>query len=170
VKSLRNLVRVMPRDWRDHIVWLVKRGRYEEVLTAVEELEAEENPSWPKRTQFECKRLGRRILSTLFTKVVSSNNDIIISSCTSPMLRGYERQGINSWLEKLEGFWSTQQSRRESVCQCGWNKDQGDYNVLRSQSHPSTRMSIGVIPLQIRTFAFGFTCLASYRRGGNDTS
>jgi hypothetical protein len=94
-RNLRNLVRVMPRDWRDHIVWLVKRGRYEEVLTTVEKLEAEEGPSCPKRTQIECKRSGRRILSTLFTKVVSSNKGIIISSCTSPMLRGYERQGIN---------------------------------------------------------------------------
>jgi len=42
VMSPRDLVRVMPRDRRDHIAWLVERGRYEEALTDVEKLEAEE--------------------------------------------------------------------------------------------------------------------------------
>jgi hypothetical protein len=42
VMSPRDLVRVLPRDRRDHIAWLVERGRYEEALTDVEKLEAEE--------------------------------------------------------------------------------------------------------------------------------
>ena len=42
VMSPRDLVRVLPRDLRDHIAWLVERGRYEEALTDVEKLEAEE--------------------------------------------------------------------------------------------------------------------------------
>jgi hypothetical protein len=48
----------MPRDRSDHIVWLLKAQRYEEVLTMVEKLEAEEGPSWPKRTKIKCKRIG----------------------------------------------------------------------------------------------------------------
>ncbi|KAF4619821.1 hypothetical protein D9613_004777 [Agrocybe pediades] len=42
VLSPRDLVRVMPRDRRDHVEWLVEKGRYEEALTEVEKLEAEE--------------------------------------------------------------------------------------------------------------------------------
>jgi len=42
VMSPRDLVRVMPRDRRDHVEWLVEKGRYEEALAEVEKLEAEE--------------------------------------------------------------------------------------------------------------------------------
>ena len=42
VMSPRDLVRVLPRDKRDHVAWLVERRRYEEALVAVEKLEAEE--------------------------------------------------------------------------------------------------------------------------------
>ncbi|KAF8967466.1 vacuolar assembling protein VPS41 [Flammula alnicola] len=42
VMSPRDLVRVMPRDRRDHVAWLVERRRYEEALTEVEKIEAEE--------------------------------------------------------------------------------------------------------------------------------
>jgi len=42
VMSPRDLVLVQPRDRRDHVVWLVERKRYEEALSAVEQMEAEE--------------------------------------------------------------------------------------------------------------------------------
>lgn len=42
VMSPRNLVKVKPRDKRDHVEWLVGRGKYEEALTAAETIEAEE--------------------------------------------------------------------------------------------------------------------------------
>lgn len=42
VMSPRDLVRVLPRDKRDHVAWLVERRRYEEALATVEKIEAEE--------------------------------------------------------------------------------------------------------------------------------
>ncbi|PPR01596.1 hypothetical protein CVT26_013335 [Gymnopilus dilepis] len=42
VLSPRDLVRVKPRDRKDHVQWLVDKGRYEEALTEVEKIEAEE--------------------------------------------------------------------------------------------------------------------------------
>ena len=50
------------------------------------------------------KRLDRSILSMLFTSMVSSNNNIIISSCMMTMLHDYEKQGINTCLEKFQGI------------------------------------------------------------------
>ncbi|KAJ3568468.1 hypothetical protein NP233_g5698 [Leucocoprinus birnbaumii] len=42
VMSPRDLVRVRPRDRRDHVAWLLERQRYEEALEEVEKLEADE--------------------------------------------------------------------------------------------------------------------------------
>ncbi|KAF5322517.1 hypothetical protein D9619_000186 [Psilocybe cf. subviscida] len=42
VMSPQDLVRVRPRDARDHVAWLVERERYEEALSTVEMIEAEE--------------------------------------------------------------------------------------------------------------------------------
>lgn len=42
VMSPRDLVKVMPRDRRDHVEWLVERGQYEEALKAAEEIEEQE--------------------------------------------------------------------------------------------------------------------------------
>ena len=42
VLSPRDLVRIKPRDRKDHVQWLVDKGRYEEALTEVEKIEAEE--------------------------------------------------------------------------------------------------------------------------------
>ncbi|KAF9449029.1 vacuolar protein sorting-associated protein 41 [Macrolepiota fuliginosa MF-IS2] len=41
VLSPRDLVRVRPRDRRDHVVWLVERQRYEEALEEVEKIEGD---------------------------------------------------------------------------------------------------------------------------------
>jgi hypothetical protein len=41
VLSPRDLVRVRPRDKRDHVAWLVERERYEEALDEVEKIEAD---------------------------------------------------------------------------------------------------------------------------------
>ncbi|XP_006456893.1 hypothetical protein AGABI2DRAFT_229096 [Agaricus bisporus var. bisporus H97] len=41
VLSPRDLVRVRPRDKRDHVAWLVERERYEEALEEVEKIEAD---------------------------------------------------------------------------------------------------------------------------------
>lgn len=41
VLSPRDLVRVRPRDRRDHVAWLLERQRYEEALEEVEKIEAD---------------------------------------------------------------------------------------------------------------------------------
>jgi len=41
VLSPKDLVRVMPRDRRDHVAWLLERQRYEEALEEVEKIEAD---------------------------------------------------------------------------------------------------------------------------------
>lgn len=41
VLSPRDLVRVRPRDRRDHVAWLVERQRYEEALEEVEKIETD---------------------------------------------------------------------------------------------------------------------------------
>jgi len=69
VMSPRDLVRVMPRDRRDHIVWLVERGRYEEALTAVEKLEAEEAAAGLKQvavdTHLNAQQIGQKYVEHL---------------------------------------------------------------------------------------------------------
>jgi len=41
VLSPKDLVRVMPRDRRDHVAWLLERQRYEEALEEVEKIEVD---------------------------------------------------------------------------------------------------------------------------------
>ena len=70
VMSPRDLVRVMPRDQRDHIAWLVERGRYEEALTTVEKLEAaEEAASGSKlvgtEVHLSAQEIGQRYIEHL---------------------------------------------------------------------------------------------------------
>ena len=59
ILSPRELVRVLPRDRRDHVDWLVERGRYEEALKAAEEIEAQERVAVvkPPTNQEENKRI-----------------------------------------------------------------------------------------------------------------
>lgn len=42
VLSPRDLVRIRPRDRKDHVQWLVEKERYEEALNEMEKIEAEE--------------------------------------------------------------------------------------------------------------------------------
>lgn len=69
----------------------------------VEKLEAAEPATGSKLAKTDAhsmyKRLDRSISSMLFINVVSSNNDIIITSCMMPMPMVH-CEDINSWLEK----------------------------------------------------------------------
>jgi hypothetical protein len=60
VLSPKDLVLVMPRDKRDHILWLVERRRYEEALEEAEALEAEVNGAVVVATSSSNGMLGEK--------------------------------------------------------------------------------------------------------------
>jgi len=97
----------------------------------------------------------------LFTKVVSSNNGRYYLSLYLAHAPWIRKAAYQFMVGKIQDFRRTQKSHRESVCQCGLKRDQGDHNFI-SQSKPSQYANIDRHDTVAgRNFAFGFTFLAS---------
>lgn len=84
VLSPRDLVKVMPRDRRDHVEWLVERRRYEEALKEAEQIEAEERMVVVKsedkaedddkrRAHLSAQEIGQKFIEHLVSEGVSRN-------------------------------------------------------------------------------------------------
>jgi hypothetical protein len=69
------------------------------------------------------------------------------------MLRGYERQGINSWLKKFRIFGECKSHIVKEYADAGGRriKEIVICFAVKTQSCPSTRISIGVVRLQTGT-------------------
>lgn len=62
VLSPKDLVLVRPRDWRDHVAWLVERKRYEEAL---EELERQKNANSKEENEVDAVTIGQKYIEHL---------------------------------------------------------------------------------------------------------
>ncbi|KAI0684181.1 vacuolar protein sorting-associated protein 41 [Cytidiella melzeri] len=65
VLSPKDLVLVRPRDWRDHVAWLVERKRYEEAL---EELERQSDAACKEEDAVDAVEIGQKYIEHLISE------------------------------------------------------------------------------------------------------
>lgn len=97
VMSPRDLVRVMPRDRRDHIVWLVDRGRYEEALTDVERLEAEEAAMGSKLAGAEV-HLNAQQIGQKYIEHLVQEGDFVKAAKLCPKVCAHDSKRWEDWI------------------------------------------------------------------------
>lgn len=73
VLSPRDVVVVRPRDWRDHVAWLVERKRYEEALDEIEKRQASGETATTKREEhIDPVEIGQKYIEHLVSEGVCS--------------------------------------------------------------------------------------------------
>lgn len=65
VVSPKDVVLVHPRDWRDHVAWLVERKRYEEAL---EELERQSHADSKEEDAIDAVKIGQKYIEHLISE------------------------------------------------------------------------------------------------------
>lgn len=65
VMSPRDVVVVRPRDWKDHVAWLVERKRYEEAL---EELERQKDADSKEDDEINASEIGQKYIEHLVSE------------------------------------------------------------------------------------------------------
>lgn len=65
VLSPRDIVVVKPRDWRDHVAWLVERKRYEEALDVIERMGQEDGVAKGDKDELDAVQIGERYIEHL---------------------------------------------------------------------------------------------------------
>ncbi|CAA7259453.1 unnamed protein product [Cyclocybe aegerita] len=102
VMSPRDLVRVMPRDRRDHVDWLVERRRYEEALADAEKIEAEESLSGVKpttgvdekgRVHLTAQDIGQKYIEHLVHE-----GDFVKAAKLCPKVCGHDAKRWEDWI------------------------------------------------------------------------
>ncbi|KAH9910297.1 uncharacterized protein B0H18DRAFT_1130398 [Fomitopsis serialis] len=68
VLSPRDIVVVRPRDWRDHVAWLVERQRYEEALEVIERQAAMGVTAAPGQDAVDAVHVGQRYIEHLVSQ------------------------------------------------------------------------------------------------------
>lgn len=72
VLSPRDIVVVRPRDWRDHVAWLVERQRYEEALEEIERQAAMGVTAGPGQDAVDAVHVGQRYIEHLVSQGMPS--------------------------------------------------------------------------------------------------
>ncbi|KAF8180219.1 vacuolar assembling protein VPS41 [Pholiota molesta] len=93
VMSPRDLVRVLPRDKRDHVAWLVERRRYEEALAAVEKIEAEEAVTGLKGTHLSAQEIGQ-----MFIEHLVQEGDFTRAAQLCPNVCAHDSKRWENWI------------------------------------------------------------------------
>ncbi|KDR84343.1 hypothetical protein GALMADRAFT_237137 [Galerina marginata CBS 339.88] len=100
VMSPRDLVRVMPRDRRDHVGWLVEKERYEEALMEVEKIEAEEAATGVKpsstgdaRVHLSSQDIGQKFIEHLFLE-----GDFVRAAQLCPKVCAHDVKRWENWI------------------------------------------------------------------------
>ena len=73
VLSPRDIVVVRPRDWRDHVAWLVERQRYEEALEEIERQAAMGVTAGPGQDAVDAVHVGQRYIEHLVSQGTSGS-------------------------------------------------------------------------------------------------
>ncbi|PPQ94822.1 hypothetical protein CVT25_007459 [Psilocybe cyanescens] len=99
VMSPRDLVRVMPRDKRDHVEWLVERKRYEEALSAVETIEAEEAATGFKAPEGQGKlHLSSQDIGQRFIEHLVQEGDFVKAARLCPKVCARDAKRWEDWI------------------------------------------------------------------------
>ncbi|KAH9482153.1 Vacuolar protein sorting-associated protein 41-like protein [Psilocybe cubensis] len=99
VMSPRDLVHVMPRDKRDHVEWLVERRQYEEALSAVETIEAEEAVTGFKAPESQGKaHLTSQDIGQRFIEHLVQEGDFVKAARLCPKVCAQDAKRWEDWI------------------------------------------------------------------------
>ncbi|KAF9535140.1 vacuolar assembling protein VPS41 [Crepidotus variabilis] len=104
VMSPRDLVKVMPRDRRDHVEWLVERGQYEQALAAAEEIEAQEKaallrvPSSIDEPVVEKPHLSAKEIGQRFIEHLVSEGEFVKAAQLCPKVCAQDSKRWEDWI------------------------------------------------------------------------
>ncbi|KAI0672661.1 vacuolar protein sorting-associated protein 41 [Trametes maxima] len=92
VLSPKDLVVVKPRDWRDHVSWLVERQRYEEALEEIERRKDEADASGEKDA-VDAAQIGQRYVEHLI-----GEGDFSKAARLCPKVCGQDTKRWEDWI------------------------------------------------------------------------
>ncbi|KAI8982914.1 vacuolar protein sorting-associated protein 41 [Trametes punicea] len=92
VLSPKDLVVVKPRDWRDHVAWLVERKRYEEALDEIERRSGEADAAGEKDV-VDAAQIGQKYIEHLI-----SEGDFVKAARLCPKVCGQDTKRWEDWI------------------------------------------------------------------------
>ncbi|RDX46971.1 vacuolar assembling protein VPS41 [Lentinus brumalis] len=95
VLSPQDLVVVKPRDWRDHVAWLVERKRYEEALDVIERMGSEASADVRKEDKHELDavQIGQRYIEHLVAE-----GEFVKAAHLCPKVCGQDTKRWEDWI------------------------------------------------------------------------
>ncbi|KAH9947191.1 vacuolar protein sorting-associated protein 41 [Amylocystis lapponica] len=93
VMSPKDVVVVKPRDWRDHVAWLVERKRYEEALEELERQAEVGNVSGPGEDVVDAVNIGQRYVEHLV-----GEGDFAKAARLCPKVCGQDAKRWEDWI------------------------------------------------------------------------
>ncbi|KAH9833885.1 vacuolar protein sorting-associated protein 41 [Rhodofomes roseus] len=93
VLSPRDIVVVRPRDWRDHVAWLVERQRYEEALEEIERQAAMGVTAGQGQDAVDAVHVGQRYIEHLV-----SQGDWVKAARLCPKVCGQDPKRWEDWI------------------------------------------------------------------------
>ncbi|TBU65241.1 vacuolar assembling protein VPS41 [Dichomitus squalens] len=94
VCSPRDIVVVKPRDWRDHVAWLVERKRYEEALDVIERMGHEEpGVTKAEKDELDAVQIGQRYVEHLV-----GEGDFVKAARLCPKVCGHDTKRWEDWI------------------------------------------------------------------------
>ncbi|KAI0323327.1 vacuolar protein sorting-associated protein 41, partial [Cubamyces sp. BRFM 1775] len=92
VLSPKDLVVVKPRDWRDHVAWLVERKRYEEALDEIERRSGEADASGEKDV-VDAVQIGQ-----IYIEHLIKEGDFVKAARLCPKVCGQDTKRWEDWI------------------------------------------------------------------------
>ncbi|KAI0748728.1 vacuolar assembling protein VPS41 [Daedaleopsis nitida] len=93
VLSPRDLVVVKPRDWRDHVAWLVERKRYEEALDVIERMGSEGHVRSEDKDELDAVQIGQRYIEHLV-----GEGEFVKAARLCPKVCGQDTKRWEDWI------------------------------------------------------------------------
>ncbi|KAI0075229.1 vacuolar assembling protein VPS41 [Panus rudis PR-1116 ss-1] len=93
VLSPKDVVIVRPRDWRDHVEWLVERARYEEALEELERRQASGELLTEGENRIDPVEIGQRYIEHLV-----SEGDFVKAARLCPKVCGQDTKRWEDWI------------------------------------------------------------------------
>ena len=95
VLSPQDLVVVKPRDWRDHVAWLVERKRYEEALDVIERMgsEADAGAGKEDKDELDAVQIGQRYIEHLV-----GEGEFVKAARLCPKVCGQDTKRWEDWI------------------------------------------------------------------------
>ncbi|KZT70226.1 vacuolar protein sorting-associated protein 41 [Daedalea quercina L-15889] len=93
VMSPMDIVVVRPRDWRDHVAWLVERQRYEEALEVIERQAAMGVTSAPGKDAVDAVHIGQQYIEHLV-----GQGDWVKAARLCPKVCGQDAKRWEDWI------------------------------------------------------------------------